>query len=650
LSTSAKNTDPGEIAGRYQVMQRLGAGAFGTVYKAKDKILGRVLAIKTIRLEGMAAQGASLDELLDRFKREAQVSAQLKHPNIVTIYDIGDADGLSYLAMEFIDGIGLERVIANEGRVPVERAAMLCAQVADALDFAHRNHVVHRDVKPANIMIETGDRVKVTDFGIAKVMDSGDHLTMTGSLLGTPSYMSPEQARGSVLDGRSDLFAVGAILYELLTGQKAFRGDSITGLIFKIITEEPQAIEELLQDTPPEVSRIVKKALAKAPEIRYQTGRELADDLLTLTRAGSAPTMRQSDVDTARGSSASPTIVGMPPSLDSAQTEGGDAPTRVAPPPPPRVPAPAPTTLIPPGPAPAAPTTLMPPPPPPRAPQAPAARPAMSPPPAPRPAAASGSKTGLILGIVGGGGLLALAAVAALVYFFVIKPRQQGPDVPVTTTLVAETPSTTTPESTLAPAEDPLPPATQPAEAPPTTSPTTSPTAPPTTQRQVADVDRTPPVTNPPVPSLPPADGGWAVLNREPAGVDLEGSTTSGDVADAYRSPHGQRSSGTGPRLRARPKIPAGIGGPERRAAINLVHMIRMQEAYKRGSGRYGSFKDTLPAGINLASGNVVQNAIYKFQLTVESDGFRIVATPTSASGLRPLQGDDSGFVTYADE
>jgi hypothetical protein len=166
----------------------------------------------------------------------------------------------------------------------------------------------------------------------------------------------------------------------------------------------------------------------------------------------------------------------------------------------------------------------------------------------------------------------------------------------------------------------------------------------------VADIDRTPPVTNPPVPSLPPADAGWAALNREPAGLDSESGTTSGDVADAYRSSHGQRSSGTGSRLRARPKIPAGITGMERRAAVNLVHMIRMQEAYKRNSGRYGSFKDTLPAGINVASANVVQNPAYRFQLTVESDGFRIVATPTSASGLRPLQGDDSGFVTYADE
>src|SRR5262245_51239622 len=214
--------DPTEIAGRYQVIKKLGAGAFGTVYKAKDKILGRMVAIKTIRLEGLAAAAAGLDELMRRFKVEAQVAAQLKHPNIVTIYDIGEENELSYLAMEFIDGVGLDKVILNEGHLPAERAALLGAQVADALDFAHRHHVVHRDIKPANIMIEAGDRVKVTDFGIAKPLDSGEHLTVTGSLLGTPSYMSPEQARGSALDGRSDLFAVGCILYEMVAGKKAF--------------------------------------------------------------------------------------------------------------------------------------------------------------------------------------------------------------------------------------------------------------------------------------------------------------------------------------------------------------------------------------------------------------------------------------------
>src|SRR4029450_7257639 len=250
------------------------------------------------------AQGAGIEEMLKRFEKEAKFSAKLKHPNIVTIYDVGETDGLSYLAMELLDGTGLDKVIAQAGRLPVGGAAGIGAQVADALDFAHKNNVVHRDIKPANIMIEAGDRVKVTDFGIAKVTDSGDHLTMTGSLLGTPSYMSPEQARGSALDGRSDLFAVGAILYEMLTGQKAFRGDSITGLIFKIITEEPIPIEEADPETPPEMVRIIRRALNKAPEVRYQSGRELADDLMTLTRAGAAPTLRQADVDTARGASA----------------------------------------------------------------------------------------------------------------------------------------------------------------------------------------------------------------------------------------------------------------------------------------------------------------------------------------------------------
>src|SRR5438128_5242201 len=260
-----------------------------------------MVAIKTIRLEGLAAAGTSLDELINRFKVEAQVSAQLKHPNIVTIYDVGESSGMSYLAMEVIDGVGLDRVIAGAGRLPVERAAALAAQVADALDFAHQHNVVHRDIKPANIMVEAGDRVKVTDFGIAKVTDSAEHLTATGSLLGTPSYMSPEQARGSAIDGRSDLFAVGAIVYEMVAGKKAFRGDSITGLIFKIITEEPPPLRELDPEVPEELVRIVARALAKDPTARYQTGRELADELLTLTRPGSTPTLRQSEVSTSPG-------------------------------------------------------------------------------------------------------------------------------------------------------------------------------------------------------------------------------------------------------------------------------------------------------------------------------------------------------------
>ena len=191
------------------------------MYRAKDKVLKRMVAIKTIRLEGLAAAGADLDEMFKRFQQEATTAANLKHPNIVTIYDIGESDGLSYLAMECIEGPGLDKVIATAGRLPVDRAAALGAQVADALDFAHKGGVVHRDIKPANIMVEPGDRVKVTDFGIAKDTLSGEHLTMTGSLLGTPSYMSPEQARGGQIDGRSDLFSVGCVLYEMVGGKKS---------------------------------------------------------------------------------------------------------------------------------------------------------------------------------------------------------------------------------------------------------------------------------------------------------------------------------------------------------------------------------------------------------------------------------------------
>jgi serine/threonine protein kinase len=281
VSASNPAPEPTEIAGRFEVLQKLGAGAFGTVYKARDKVLGRLLAIKTIRMEGLAASQTGLGEMLDRFRREAQVAAQLKHPSIVTIYDIGECEGISYISMELVDGIGLDHVIADSGRIPIERAAGLAAQVADALDFAHRSGVVHRDIKPANIMIESGDRVKVTDFGIAKPTDSAEHLTLTGSLLGTPSYMSPEQARGSALDGRSDLFSLGCVLYEMVAGRRAFRGESITALLFKIITEEPPPIRELDPSVPDRLVEIIARSIAKVPEKRYQFGRELVDDLLT---------------------------------------------------------------------------------------------------------------------------------------------------------------------------------------------------------------------------------------------------------------------------------------------------------------------------------------------------------------------------------
>ncbi len=446
-SRPAGPPDPTEIAQRYQIIKRLGAGAFGTVYKAKDKILGRMVAIKTIRLEGLAASGgAGLEELMDRFKREAMVSAQLKHPNIVTIYDIGDSEGMSYIAMEFIDGVGLDRVIAGAGRLSVERAASLAAQVADALDFAHKHNVVHRDIKPANIMVEAGDRVKVTDFGIAKVTDSAEHLTATGSLLGTPSYMSPEQARGSAIDGRSDLFAVGAILYEMVAGKKAFRGDSITGLIFKIITEEPLPLKEEDPTIPDELVRIVARALVKDPAGRYQAGRELADDLLALTRPGSTPTLRQSEMATTPGYVPGPTtyIPGSSPTLASSP------PTQNAPGPPTQV-APAAATRV----SPAVATRV-------------SAPPSVRSP-APAPSEPQGSKTGLILGLLAGAFVLLLAAGVGA--FLFLRSRSAPSPSPVaglvtppSTTVAAVPPS---PEMAPSAVATP-PPVTNPVASPPT--------------------------------------------------------------------------------------------------------------------------------------------------------------------------------------
>jgi serine/threonine protein kinase len=613
--TKPASSDPNEIAGRYQVLTKLGAGAFGTVYKAKDKLLGRMVAIKTIRLEGLAAAGASLEELLERFTREAQVSAQLKHPNIVTIYDIGNADGLTYLAMEFIDGVGLEKLIASEGRLGVERAASIGAQVADALDFAHKNSVVHRDIKPANIMIESGDRVKVTDFGIAKVTNSGEHLTMTGSLLGTPSYMSPEQARGGELDGRSDLFAVGAVLYEMLAGKKAFRGDSITGLIFKIITEEPPSLREVDTDFPDEILRIIAKSMAKAPEARYQSGRELADDLLALTRPGSTPTLRQTEQGTSAGGPppVAATIV-TSPTVGAKSPTIAAPPTRVAPPPPP---APRPTPR-----------------------QA-------APPPRPEPAGRkSGAGVGLIIGLLLVAGFVVLAAGGGVWWFFLRdKGTSQAQNDVITPTTLA--PPTTQPPVSVA---DQRPPdTTPPVSLPPVTQP-------PVSQRTQPPPDTVPPpvtqppigrsVTRPPAEQPPPKED-YAFLEEEQPAMD--GGGAGQRAADAYRNKQGGPTSsfGSGRNLDVRPRSPHNLVAAERPAVAVLRHVMNAEAAYQKRKGRYGSLEelkraDLLFLDVPLGSNGFVRKN-YSFSLKVEEDGFTVTAMPKGMT--RPFHGTDAGFI-----
>jgi serine/threonine-protein kinase len=562
---------------------------------------------------------------MDRFKREAMVSAQLKHPNIVTIYDIGDSEGMSYIAMEFIDGVGLDRVIAGAGRLPVERAASLAAQVADALDFAHKHNVVHRDIKPANIMVEAGDRVKVTDFGIAKVTDSAEHLTATGSLLGTPSYMSPEQARGAAIDGRSDLFAVGAIVYEMVAGKKAFRGDSITGLIFKIITEEPLPLKEQDPAIPDELVRIVARALVKDPAGRYQAGREMADDLLTLTRPGSTPTLRQSEMATTPGYVPGPTtyIPGSSPTLASSP------PTQNAPGPPTHV-APAAVTRM----SPAVATKVSPP---------PSVRG-----PAPAPPAPPGSKTGLILGLLAGAFVLLLAAGVGAFLFLRSRPSPSptpfsGPGTTPSTTLVALPPS---PEA--APSAVATPPVTNPETSPSTatTLAAAHPTPAPTTEAGRRSARNEPPATTlPPVPAAEPE----AILDREPPQAD--GRAAGDHAAETFRESRGGTNGtfGTNRRFGQRERFPHTNQPAERKAIFVLLNVISFEEAYQKMHGRYGTFQEVLPSGDALPHPNAFQRHGYRFQLQADKSEFKVVATPLQM-GLRPFVADDSGNVRFADE
>ncbi len=262
-----------EQVGRYEITGELGKGAMGVVYKALDPTIGRVVAFKTMRLD---VSGMENVELVDRFRNEARSAGALHHPNLVTIYDAGEQDGLFYIAMEYIEGETLQSLLAERRVLPVEQIISVATQVCAGLDYAHSHGVVHRDIKPANVMIAADGTVKIMDFGVAKF---GGGITNTGQVLGTPNYMSPEQVKGKSLDGRSDLFSVGVMLYEMLTGERPFVGQNVTTIIYKIVNETLIPPRELDVTIHPGLSAVVTRALAKAPEERYQTGADLARDL-----------------------------------------------------------------------------------------------------------------------------------------------------------------------------------------------------------------------------------------------------------------------------------------------------------------------------------------------------------------------------------
>ena len=265
------------MLGRYQVEKELGKGAMGVVYMGRDPKINRIVAIKTMALSD-EFEGAELDEVKQRFFREAETAGRLNHPNIVTMYDAGEEHDLAFIAMEFLKGRDLVPYTSAERLLPLPQALSIIARVADALDYAHRNNVVHRDIKPANIMYEPeADQVKVTDFGIARITDSSR--TKTGTVMGTPSYMSPEQLMGKKIDGRSDLFSLGVTLYQLACGELPFVGEGMAQLMFKIATGPTPDIRQVNADAPAELAAIIERVLKKDPAERYQTGEELAKDL-----------------------------------------------------------------------------------------------------------------------------------------------------------------------------------------------------------------------------------------------------------------------------------------------------------------------------------------------------------------------------------
>ena len=279
-----KNKDGSKKFGRYEILEEIGAGGMGVVYKANDPTVGRIVALKTVRLDSV---GPERDELIRRLRQEAQAAGRLEHPAIVTIYDAGEANGLFYLTMQYIEGKPLSTHLAERLLLPVPQILTIMEEICDGLHYAHERGIVHRDLKPGNIVLTPERKPKILDFGIAKITDTST--TKAGTVLGTPNYMSPEQTAGRRIDRRSDVFSLGSILYELLTGERAFAGNAASAVLHKIREEKPIPLRKIDPTLNPALERVVNKALAKDPFQRYQTCGEMKDDLAAVRSGQGMP-------------------------------------------------------------------------------------------------------------------------------------------------------------------------------------------------------------------------------------------------------------------------------------------------------------------------------------------------------------------------
>jgi tRNA A-37 threonylcarbamoyl transferase component Bud32 len=273
--------------GRYEIVDEIGKGAMGIVYLARDPLIGRLVALKTFRI-GYSVKDQEMEQFRIRFMREAQSAGILTHPNIVTIHDVVEAseEGLAFIAMEYVRGTNLKLMLQGEQPLTLAGVLDVVSQVGEALDYAHANRVVHRDVKPANILITQEGRVKITDFGIARLDSS--NLTQEGQLLGTPNYMAPEQIQGKEVDHRADLFSLGVVLYEMLTRHKPFQGENLTVVSHRIVYDQFTPLRDYARDLPPGVDRILGRALEKDPARRYQRAKEMIEDLRQVVAAVAA--------------------------------------------------------------------------------------------------------------------------------------------------------------------------------------------------------------------------------------------------------------------------------------------------------------------------------------------------------------------------
>jgi len=304
----------------------------GVVYLAQDPQIERTLALKTVRFDG-PSQSFSMSEAKARFLKEAKISGRLQHPNIVTVYDVGEDEGVLYLAMEYISGGSLSQRLAEPGSFPLVERIRVLSEVADALSHAHQRGVLHRDVKPANILLTDSSSAKVTDFGIGKLLTGDTDLTTTGQMIGSPAYMSPEQVRGDKLDVRSDIFSLGVVLYQTLTLRKPFPADTLTTLVYQILHDQPLDPLRHNDELPPEISEIAQRCLAKSREERYGDAAELADDLRALI--GIAPltsTTGLSESKVGRARAAAAAAAATPAAPPTPAPDSG--PPKAAPPPP----------------------------------------------------------------------------------------------------------------------------------------------------------------------------------------------------------------------------------------------------------------------------------------------------------------------------